>query len=160
MKTHRYTVDIAWTGNTGTGTKTYTAYARDFEVRNPEKAAILGSSDPHFRGEAARWNPEELFLAAISSCHELWYLHFCATSKVNVVSYEDTAEGVMEEDGLAGGKFTSVTLRPHVVITADSDVAAAQAAHERAHHVCFIANSVSVAIVVEPTIVQEATSAL
>lgn len=158
MKTHRYFVDVVWTGNLGAGTRDYRAYDRSHEIRSAGKATILGSSDPAFRGDPLRWNPEELFVSTISTCHQLWYLHFCASSNVTVISYEDRAEGVMEEDGLNGGRFTSVTLRPRVAITAGSDESAAREAHERAHQVCFIANSVNVTISVEPEIVVEANA--
>lgn len=156
MKTHRYFVDVVWTGNLGAGTRDYRAYDRSHEIRSAGKATISGSSDPAFRGDPLRWNPEELFVSTISTCHQLWYLHFCASANVIVVSYEDRAEGEMDEDGSSGGRFTSVTLRPRVAITADSDPAAARDAHERAHRACFIANSVNVKIAVEPEIVREA----
>jgi organic hydroperoxide reductase OsmC/OhrA len=155
MKTHRYTVDVAWTGNRGAGTQTYAGYDRTYEVRSVGKATILGSSDPAFRGDPACWNPEDLFISTISACHKLWYLHFCAVSKVNVISYEDTAEGEMQEDGAEGGRFTRVTLRPRVVISDDSDPAVALALHDKAHHACFIANSLSIPVLAEPTIVAE-----
>ena len=158
MKTHRYTVDVSWTGNRGTGTRDYAAYDRSHEIRSQGKTSILGSSDPVFRGDPTRWNPEELFVSTLSTCHQLWYLHFCAVSRVCVISYDDSAEGVMEESGTAGGRFTSVTLRPRVVITDDSDFEAAKAAHDKAHHACFIANSVNMPITVQPTIVTAATA--
>lgn len=156
MKTHRYAVDVIWTGNLGAGTRDYRAYDRSNEIRAAGKTTILGSSDPQFRGDPARWSPEDLFVSTLSTCHQLWYLHFCSTSNVTVVSYEDTAEGEMEEDGLNGGRFTKVTLRPRIAITADSDERAAWEAHERAHRVCFIANSVNFDVVVEPEIVRKA----
>lgn len=155
MKTHHYSVDVVWTGNRGSGTSDYAAYDRAHEIRIDGKPTIPGSSDPAFRGDAARWNPEDLFLSTVSSCHQLWYLHFCAVSKVNVISYSDTARGELEEDGANGGRFTSITLHPRVVISADSDPQAARAAHDRAHHACFIANSLNVPVTVEAEVRHE-----
>ena len=77
-KTHHYHTRTEWTGNLGVGTAHYTAYSRDHIHRAPGKADIPGSADPAYRGDPARWNPEELLLAAASACHKLWYLHHCA----------------------------------------------------------------------------------
>jgi organic hydroperoxide reductase OsmC/OhrA len=141
---HRYAVTVEWTGNTGTGTSGYRAYERRHEITAPgtPKPPIPGSSDPAFRGDRARWNPEELLLAALSACHELSYLHLCADAGIVVVGYEDRASGVMVEEG-EGGRFTRAVLRPAVTVAAGSDVARAHALHERAHANCFIASSVS-----------------
>src|SRR5689334_3505043 len=78
-KTHRYAVTVTWTGNTGKGTSAYRDYERRHEISaSAQKPAIPGSSDPAFRGDGARWNPEELLVASLSACHKLWYLHLCA----------------------------------------------------------------------------------
>ncbi len=142
---HRYETAVEWTGNTGTGTSAYRAYERRHEITAPgtPKPPIPGSSDPAFRGDPARWNPEELLVAALSACHKLQYLHLCATAGVVVVGYGDRAEGIMAEDGAGGGRFLRVVLRPVVTVTEGSDLALAHALHERAHALCFIASSVN-----------------
>ena len=151
-KEHRYAVEVHWTGNTGEGTKSYQSYARTHEIISGRKPTIAGSSDPAFRGNEDRWNPEDLMVAAVSACHKLWYLHLCAVAGVNVVAYVDRAQGVMIEDAKRGGYFTGVTLRPEVTVTADSDVARAAALHHDAHQKCFIANSVNFPIACEASI--------
>ena len=113
---HRYEVAVAWTGNDGSGTSGYRAYRRDHEIAAPGKPSIAGSSDPAFRGDPARWNPEDLLVASLSSCHMLWYLHLCAVAGIVVTAYRDDAEGVMEEGADGGGRFTQVTLRPAVTV--------------------------------------------
>ncbi|MFO1054620.1 MAG: OsmC family protein [Planctomycetota bacterium] len=148
---HRYRVDIAWTGDRGSGTSGYEAYGRDHEVRIDGKPVIAASSDPQFRGDATRHNPEELFVAALSSCHMLWYLHLCADAGIVVTRYEDAAEGTMVIAAHGGGQFREVVLRPRVAITS-GDAAQARALHERAHALCFIANSVSCAVRIEAEI--------
>src|SRR6201996_2477687 len=96
---HRYKIATCWTGNLGAGTSAYTAYSRNHELSAPGKnGAILGSSDPAFRGDASRYNPEELLLASLSSCHMLWYLHLCSEAGVSVLEYEDEASGTMTEE--------------------------------------------------------------
>jgi len=92
-KTHTYTCSVTWTGNTGTGTSSYRAYSRDHIVAGPGKPELPGSADPAFRGDAKRYNPEELLLASLSTCHMLWYLHLCADAKVTVVAYRDEPLG-------------------------------------------------------------------
>ena len=142
-KIHRYQATIAWTGNRGTGTNNYGAYSRDHEIHCPGKPVIAVSSDPAFRGDPNRYNPEELLVASISSCHMLWYLHLCADAGVTVTAYEDAAEGRMEETADGSGRFTEVVLHPNVTIAAGADGALAERLHARAHEKCFIANSVN-----------------
>jgi organic hydroperoxide reductase OsmC/OhrA len=149
---HVYEPAIRWTGNTGAGTPNARAYARSHEIAAPGKPAIPGSSDPAFRGDRTRWNPEELLVSSLSACHMLWYLHLCADAGVNVVAYEDRARGVMAENPDGSGTFTRVVLRPHATITASSDRDVALKLHERAHHMCFIASSVRFPVDVEPTV--------
>lgn len=151
-KIHQYRIAIEWTGNRGQGTATYAGYDRDHMIRSGNKAPIAGSSDPAFRGDGTRWNPEELLLASISSCHKLWYLHLCSAAGIVVTRYTDGAEALMEEDGTGAGRFTSATLRPRVVIQAGGDTAKAAALHHDAHRYCFIANSVNFPIECEPVI--------
>ena len=152
---HRYRVDVDWTGNRGTGTQSYRGYERSHDIRVPGKPVLAGSSDVAFRGDASRHNPEDLLVAALSSCHMLSYLHLAATSKVVVTAYSDIAEGMMETDA-DGGRFVEVVLRPTVTISATSDAAKAEALHADAHHACFIASSVNFPVHCEPRIVVEA----
>jgi len=151
-KHHRYESTVRWTGNKGTGTSAYRAYSRDHEIGGPGKPAIPASSDPAFHGDASRYNPEELLVASLSSCHMLWYLHFCAVNKVVVLDYEDHAGGIMEESDDGGGRFLQVTLRPRITVTAQSDLETARRLHHDAHDKCFIANSVNFPVGCEPII--------
>lgn len=151
MKQHHYEVRMEWTGSNGEGTKTYTSYRRDHVFAVNGKPPIPGSSDPAFRGDPARYNPEELLVAALSSCHMLFYLHLCAVNKVVVTAYEDSAQGEMDEAQDGSGRFTRVLLRPVVTIAA-GDPEKALALHEQAHRYCFIANSVSFPVLTEAVV--------
>lgn len=143
-KTHRYAVTVKWTGNIGSGTSNYRSYDRRHEISaEAQKPIIYGSSDPAFRGDPARWNPEELLIASLSACHKLWYLHLCAVEGIVVIEYVDHAEGFMEEETNGSGHFQRVILRPIVKITAGSDIQKARELHEKAQAKCFIANSVN-----------------
>ncbi|MGD1069592.1 MAG: OsmC family protein [Bryobacteraceae bacterium] len=153
MSEHHYQTSLHWTGNTGQGTQRYTSYARDHEISGPNKlATIPGSSDPYFRGDPGRYNPEELLLAALSACHMLSYLHQCAVNGVVVAAYEDNAEGAMVETADGAGHFTAAILRPSVTIAPGSDPAKALHLHDEAARLCFIANSVRFPVTHQPTI--------
>ena len=143
MSNHNYKVSVKWTGNKGRGTSNYTGYERDHTILVDNKPGILASSDPKFRGDRTRHNPEELFLASISSCHMLWYLHLCSEAKVIVIDYIDNAIGVMEEFADGGGHFTQVILNPVVIVTESSMIEKANELHQMANEKCFIANSLN-----------------
>ena len=141
---HRYRVTTAWIGNLGTGTSSYRAYGRDHEISGEGKyAPLLGSSDRHFRGDASRYNPEELLVAALSTCHMLAYLHLCADRGIVVTDYRDDADGEMAEHEDGSGEFKRAVLRPRVTISDPSRAAEADALHARAQQLCFIARSVN-----------------
>jgi organic hydroperoxide reductase OsmC/OhrA len=155
-KEHLYRTRVVWTGNQGAGTRDYRAYRREHQIQADGKPDIPGSSDPSFRGDRTRWNPEELLVASLSACHKLWYLHVCAAAGIVVVAYEDDAEGTMTEDASGAGRFTAVTLRPLIRLARGSDPAKAAELHHDAHANCFIANSVNFPVSVEPSVEVEA----
>ena len=149
-KTHRYQLNLRWTGQRGVGTTGYRDYGREHQIGAPGKADIAASSDPAFRGDPARWNPEELLVASLSSCHQLWVLHLCASAGIVVLDYQDEASGTMAEDENGGGRFIEVTLRPRMLLRAGCDLARATELHHEAHRLCFIANSVNFPVHCEP----------
>lgn len=141
--THEYTATILWTGNRGTGTRTYRGYDRTWEIRTPGKPTIHCSNDPLLGGDPAKPNPEDLLLSALASCHMLWYLHLASTARIVVHEYADSPVGLGETLPNGAGRFLRATLRPHVVVAAGTDLAAADAIHARVHEFCFIARSVA-----------------
>lgn len=152
MKEHTYEVRLEWTGNDGQGTKTYKGYRRDHVILSDDKPEIPGSSDPNFRGNPSRYNPEELLVASLSACHMLWYLHLCAVNHISVVSYRDAASGVMRENSDGSGEFVRVVLKPAVTVSPGDDRVKADELHHEAHRLCFIARSVNFPVEVEPEI--------
>jgi organic hydroperoxide reductase OsmC/OhrA len=153
---HTYDISLKWQGNRGTGTSDYRSYGREHLISASNKADIAGSADRAFRGDTARWNPEEMLLAALSQCHLLSYLHVAASHGVVVTAYTDAATGVMEQTANGGGHFVSATLRPIVTIDGGTDPGAqgalAQSLHEEASGLCFIAASVNFPVLHEPTV--------
>jgi organic hydroperoxide reductase OsmC/OhrA len=152
-KKHRYYVAVSWTGNRGTGTSGYRDYGRDHKISADGRPVIEGSSDPVFRGDKARWNPELALVAALSECHMLSYLHVCATAGVVVTGYQDDAYGIMEETADGGGHFTEVVLRPRVTVADPAMAAKATELHEPASAKCFIASSVNFPVHHEPEVI-------
>lgn len=153
MKQHHYEIKMSWTGNVGTGTSAYTAYEREHIYSGKDKTTqIEGSSDPAFRGDKTKYNPEELLVSSISSCHMLWYLHLCTENQVVVTAYVDDAKGVMEETANGSGKFVAVTLYPKVTVSDKSMLSKAEELHHQAHEMCFVANSCNFPIYCKPSI--------
>ena len=152
MKEHLYQISLEGTGNKGQGTSNYRSYDRAYEIQVEGKPVIFGSSDPAFRGERTKYNPEELFVASISSCHMLWYLYLCAEAKVVTLDYQDSAIGKMSENKDGSGKFTEVILKPEITIASQSNLERGKQLHQQAHKFCFIANSVSFPILCQPSI--------
>lgn len=141
QRDHHYHATIVWDAAGGTTTG-YKSYGRDFRVSIPGKPSFVGSADAPFRGTASRYNPEDMLVVALSSCHMLSYLALAAFAGIEVVAYEDDAEGTMVQTGTPG-RFTEVVLRPRVWVAPGADLDRAKALHGEAHKVCFIANSVN-----------------
>jgi organic hydroperoxide reductase OsmC/OhrA len=139
---HHYRATTTWVGNRGSGTTDYKAYDRNHNIAVGDKPLLACSSDPQFRGDKTRHNPEELLVASISSCHMLWYLHLCAVNGVVVTDYTDEAFGTMEENKDGSGQFTEITLEPRVAVAQESMIDKANALHHDANKMCFIARSV------------------
>jgi organic hydroperoxide reductase OsmC/OhrA len=166
IRTHSYDVTVAWTGNRGSGTSGYREYGRDHEVTVSGGGAgdadlpqpIAGSSDSAFRGESARWNPEQLLVAALAQCHMLSYLHACAAAGIVVTGYTDEAHGTMTETTDGGGHFTEVVLRPRVTVAAPDMVEKAVGLHREAHERCFIAKSVNFPVTHEAVVLAASTA--
>lgn len=148
---HKYNVTVTWTGNTGTGTSGYKDFQRSHSISVSNKVNILGSSDAAFRGDETKHNPEDLFVASVSSCHMLWYLHLCAVGGIVVVDYVDNATGVMIETANGGGVFTEIILFPIVTVTNISMIDQANELHKKANELCFIANSINFPVHHKPT---------
>jgi organic hydroperoxide reductase OsmC/OhrA len=150
---HHYRISNRWTGNSGSGTSAYRAYSRNYEITAAGKAApIPGSSDPLYRGDRTRYNPEEMMLGSLSACHMLWVLHLCADAGIVVTEYLDEAEAHMVEHPDGSGEFTRAVLRPKMKITDPARAADVVHIHHRAHELCAMARSVNFEVICEPLI--------
>ena len=155
---HQYSVDLAWTGARRLGTTSFTAYGRDHELRAGERPVILATSDPHFRGDARRWSPEDLLVSSVAQCHMVWLLHVAARDGVAVLGYSDSASGTIRVESAGQGHFTEVVLHPRVLVASGATLpggspvtdAVLGALHAEAQEHCFIARSVNFPVRVQP----------
>jgi organic hydroperoxide reductase OsmC/OhrA len=146
---HEYRCQLKWTGSTEEG---FEHYEREHVVSCPPSGTELRlTSDPAFRGDPDLLNPEQLLLAAASSCQMLSFLAFAARARINVVSYSDDARAVMPEDDKPM-RITEIVLRPRVRIAGDVDEQRVRGYVDRAHQHCFIANSLLSTITIEPQV--------
>ncbi len=149
-KEHQYQTSLVWVGNKGSGTMDYRSYDRSYVISIANKPDISGSSDSAFLGDRTKHNPEDLLLAAISSCHMLWYLHLCSKNGIIVLDYQDKAVGKMLEMRDGSGKFKEVSLYPIVTISDEAHAEKALSLHQEANKMCFIANSCNFPILHQP----------
>lgn len=150
---HEYRIHLRWEGNRGEGTAHYSGYDRQFRISMEGKPDLVGSADPSFRGDPEKYNPEDLLVAALSSCHMLTYLALCARHGIAVLEYSDDAQGVMTATPEGGGHFSSVTLHPRVSIRDKNQEPLALELHARAHADCFIASSCNFPIRHQPEVI-------
>lgn len=149
-KEHVFKANLAWQPM---GQKfSYKEYSRQYSVRSEGKPDFTATAAPEYLGSRYHYNPEDMLVIALSACHMLTYLAFAANSKIEVLAYEDAASGTLGQEG-AVMKFKEVVLRPKITVTKNSDLKKAGELHDKAHHGCFIANSVNFPVRVEPEFV-------
>ena len=158
-KTHDYTTRVTWTGDRGEGTKTYRGYDRTWAMAAEGKSILDCSNDPLLGGDPAKYNPEDLLLSALSSCHMLWYLHLASSAGIVVRGYDDRPIGIGETAPDGSGRFLAATLRPEIRVAAGTDLVRAEAIHHEIHRYCFIARSVRFPVEYKAIYSEEADSA-
>jgi organic hydroperoxide reductase OsmC/OhrA len=145
MSEHKITLN--WTK--GNAPFTYDAYPRDHRINFKNGEAVSFSAAAAYKGDPAKGDPEDMLVAALSSCQMLTFLAIAAKKKLTVLSYDDEAVGFLEKEG---GKLwiTRVILRPKIVFETAPDAATLAEMNHMAHEQCFIANSVKTEVTVEP----------
>ena len=150
-KMHHFACRTVWTGAAQGPTRDYDTYSRTYEVAIAGKPTLTGSSAGEFKGDESKHNPEDLLVIALSTCHMLSYLALAARAGIAVSAYVDETEGTMAiKDRRL--RFTDVLLKPRVTVAAGTDLKRAEALHEKANEICFIANSVNFPVRHEPVI--------
>ena len=144
----RYETRLHWTGSTGLG---WEHYDRAHSVSAPPAEQEVRVTTGESKGDPSILNPEQLLLMAASSCQMLWFLHLASKARVDVVAYEDEAVALMPEDQ-EPVRITEITLRPRIAVAGDASEARVRKLVETAHGYCFIANSLTSSIKIEPVL--------
>lgn len=148
MSLHRYTSRCHWRGDTGLG---WDHYDRTHSAQAPPAKQVLEVTTGEALGDPSQLNPEQLVVMAASSCQLLWFLHVAAKAHLEVLEYEDEAEGEMPEDD-PPVRLTRIVLRPRIVLRAGPTEERVCRLVELAHEHCYIANSLTTEVVIEPTV--------
>ena len=147
MTVHRYSTSVAWRGSTAAG---YEDYSREHTMQAADQSLRM-SSDPAFQGDGQLLNPELLLVASASSCQLLEFLALAAKARVDVLEYEDEAEGTMDESD-EPARIQRIVLRPHIRVGNGAPREKVERLVRLAHEQCYVANSLRTEIVVEPVI--------
>jgi len=148
MARHRYQTELRWQRNAADDLD----YSRDHELHLPPTSMVLHiSSDKAFKGDPLKPNPEQLLVAAASSCQFLSFIYVAHLANVTVTRYRDTATGVLDLIAKPA-RIVSITLRPEVAFAEEPPDDVLPALCEEAHRLCYIGNSLNVEIYVEPRI--------
>ncbi|TFD76972.1 OsmC family protein [Cryobacterium fucosi] len=145
MTTHSYASTLHWAGRT----QDYDSYSRRHDITMGE-TRVVASADSAFRGDGKLPNPEQLVVAAASSCQLLSFLAVAALAGVEVLEYHDNAEGVMPDDQRPL-RLTRIVLRPRIVVQGATAERVERLLH-KAHEQCYIANSLTTEVTLEPAI--------
>lgn len=151
MTTHAYATSVTWSGSTGSG---HHAYSRTHKASAPPVAVALAlSADPAFRGEPTHLNPEQLLVMATSSCQLLSFLAVAAQHQVDVLRYDDAAQGFMD-DRDEPARISRVVLSPTIAVAAGTDHDEVVRLAGVAHDGCYIANSLTTHVALHVTVVE------
>jgi organic hydroperoxide reductase OsmC/OhrA len=146
---HTYRTALRWQGSTGGG---YEGYDRAHSIELPPSREVLDvTADPAFRGVPELTNPEQLLVAAASSCQLLSFLAIAARSGIEVLSYEDEATAIMPADS-EPMRITAITLRPRIVVAEGTPGNRVLRIVAKAHEECYIANSLTSEVTIEPRV--------
>jgi organic hydroperoxide reductase OsmC/OhrA len=149
MATHSYTSHLVWQGSTAQGYRDYSRRHR--AIAPPATSEIVLSADPHFRGDPALVNPEQLLVLAASSCQLLSFLAVATRAGIDVLDYEDDAVGFMSE-AATPMRINRIQLSPTIRVGAGTDPDTVLRLVDQAHDECYIANSLTSEVVVDATV--------
>lgn len=154
---HMFRMHLEWEPNSPSKndqeTKDPNAYSKNYKLQGiTDKPFIMGSSASAFQGDEDRYNPEELLVGALASCHMLWFLYLAKSANITILDYQDEPQGILELQG-SHGRFVEITLMPKIIILEEDKIEEAKHLQEKAHQKCYIANSVNFDVKVSPHII-------
>lgn len=150
---HRYQARLSWTGSTGAG---WAEYDRGHVAVAPPAEQEIGLTTGEKQGDQRLLNPEQLVVMAASSCQMLWFLHLAAKARIDVVAYDDAPDAEMPEDDLPL-RLTRITLRPKIGIAGEAKDERVLKLAEKAHELCYVANSLNTDVRLEPSVERRGT---
>ncbi|WP_159022904.1 OsmC family protein [Formosa sp. L2A11] len=148
----QFHINNSWSLEEATSTKKEGGSLKTHQVFLEDGKRLDVSAAKPFKGDASKYNPEELLMAALSSCHFMSYLYVCEQAGISILEYSDSVEGFLMLNNDGSGAFTKVTLNPKVKIESESQKQLAEDLHKKAGALCFIANSCAFTIEYKPKI--------
>lgn len=146
---HEYEIGLSWIGDVNLE-KNY-RYNKTYELSFKNKPNMVGSADPMFHGNPNLYNPEEMLLSALASCHMMSFFYLCGKEKIKINSYQDKPIGKLKTNPNGSGQFEEVTLHP-IIKTDDKNLKKIEGLFIQANDYCFIARSCNFTIKHKPLI--------
>jgi organic hydroperoxide reductase OsmC/OhrA len=138
---HLFKAELNWTSNKKQEEITSKFYSKSHQIKIEGKPILDVSAAKAFKGDPELYNPEDLLLSSLVSCHMMSYLYVCFQNGIEVLEYSDNAEATLEVLPNGSGRFTEVRLNPKVKISNPDKIELALNLHFKANQLCFIANS-------------------
>ncbi len=141
VSNHIFKAELKWTSEQNTHQETKKIYSKSHQIKIEGKPALDVSAAKAFKGDPSLYNPEDLLLSSLVSCHMMSYLYVCSQNGIEVLEYTDNAEATLEVFPDGSGRFVAVRLYPKVKISNSDQIGLALDLHFKANQLCFIANS-------------------
>lgn len=138
---HLFKATLNWSSNKKQEETISKFYNKSHQIKIEGKPVLDISAAKAFKGDPSLYNPEDLLLSSLVSCHMMSYLYVCSQNGIEVLEYSDNAEATLEVSPDGSGRFTEVRLKPKVKISNPDKVELALELHTKANKLCFIANS-------------------
>ncbi|PIF32208.1 organic hydroperoxide reductase OsmC/OhrA [Flavobacterium sp. 9] len=138
---HLFKAELNWTSTKKQEETTSRFYSKSHQIKIEGKPVLAVSAAKAFKGDPELYNPEDLLLSSLVSCHMMSYLYVCSQNGIEVLEYSDNAEATLEVSPNGSGRFTEVRLNPKVKISNSDKINLALELHTKANQLCFIANS-------------------
>ena len=138
---HLFKAQINWTSSENQEPSKRKFYSKSHQIKIEGKPVLNVSAAKAFKGDPELYNPEDLLLSSLVSCHMMSYLYVCSQNGIEVLEYSDNAEATLEVSPDGSGRFVEVRLKPNVKIANADKMDLAIELHTKANQLCFIANS-------------------
>ena len=155
MSNHYFKASLQWNLKSEADFKSKKIYTKNHTISFEGKESISVSAAKVFKGDPTLVNPEDLLLSSVTSCHMMSYLYVCQQNNIEILSYQDHSEAILEVNSDGSGKITKIILNPTIKIKDESKIDLAISLHKKANQLCFIANSCNFPILHHPSVYAE-----